>query len=277
MKEFSKKLSLFVLFTLIILVSFSFKANANDGRSLYLVETRESIETIATNTGIDAELLAAMNDLSPKSILGPGKKIWLPQDPEEVVIVKKGDTIWDLANKYNTTVAMIVENNNILNANSISIGQSLKIPVTDLVDDTVPNIIKANNNQEITTASRGSTFSWPLKGIITSKYGPRGSGFHHGLDIAADTGTSIAAIKSGKVIQAGWYSNIYGYLVTIDHGNEEQSMYAHLSRILVDVGDIVYKGQIVGQVGETGNATGPHLHLQISIDGETVDPLIYLR
>ena len=277
MKKFSKKLSFFVLFTLTILISLSLNANANDGRYLYVVETRESVKMIAEKTGIDAELLAAMNELSPQTILSPGKKIWLPQDPEDTIIVKKGDTLWDLAKEYNTTVAVLVTNNNISNANSIHIGQALKIPVSDSVDDTVLNVILAEQNQAITTASRGSTFIWPLKGIITSKYGPRGSGFHHGLDIAADIGTPIAAIKSGKVIRACWHSDIYGYVVTIDHGNGEESLYAHLNKILVDVGDVVYKGQIIAQVGETGNATGPHLHLQISIDNKTVDPLIYLR
>ena len=167
--------------------------------------------------------------------------------------------------------------NNINNANNLRVGQSLKVPVSDMAEEPEVIVATAKISREISTASRGGAYEWPLKGIITSKYGPRHSGFHHGLDIAAATGTNIAAIKGGKVTQAGWYSAIYGNTVTIDHGNEEKSFYAHISKILVKEGQLIKKGQIIAKVGETGNATGPHLHLQISIDGNTIDPQIYLR
>lgn len=277
MKSFSKKMPLFVFSVLVITFCFAQPVQANDGRSLYVITQEAPISAIAAETGTDTELLAAMNNLSPQSTLKSGQSIWLPEEPEDIINVAAGDTLWDLAQKYHTTVEVLISKNEIKNARALSIGQSLRIPVNDIIEE--PGTIVASNkkNQELETASRGGSYCWPLKGIITSKYGYRSSGFHHGLDIAAATGTGIAAIMSGEVIQAGWLSGIYGYTVTINHGGNVESLYAHLNAILVKEGQIVNGGQIIAKVGETGNATGPHLHLQISIDDKTIDPLKVLR
>ena len=277
MKGFSKKLSLFVFLIVFSFIYFTPVAQAADGRSLYTSSQTETINAIADKNGLDAELVAAMNNLSPLDKIKSGQSIWLPEDPENIVTVKKGDTLWDLSKQYQTTVAVLVAKNNLCDANQLKIGQSLKVPVNDLQEDPEPRVVTAVISKKYTTASRGGSYAWPLQGIITSKYGYRSSGFHHGLDIAAAIGTNIAAIKGGKVTQVGWFSAIYGNTITIDHGNKEESFYAHLSKILVEEGQIVSQGQIIGKVGETGNATGPHLHLQINLDGKTVDPIKYLR
>jgi len=123
---------------------------------------------------------------------------------------------------------------------------------------------------------------WPVNGRITDEYGYRKDPingkrkFHTGLDIAADTGTPIKAAASGKVIFAqSTYAT--GRTVKIDHGRGIVTLYGHASKILVEEGQTVEKGEVIAKVGSTGRSTGPHLHFEIHLYGSTVDPLEYLE
>ncbi len=117
----------------------------------------------------------------------------------------------------------------------------------------------------------------PVSGGITSWFGYRddvegvGSSYHQGIDIGAAEGTPIGAAGAGTVTQAGWNGG-YGYSVTLDHGNGLETLYGHMSEVLVAVGDVVSQLQTIGLVGSTGNSTGPHLHFSVIKDGEQVDP-----
>ena len=118
----------------------------------------------------------------------------------------------------------------------------------------------------------------PIEGTITSRYGVSSNirkSTHTGLDISAVTGTDIKVVADGTVISAG-YSGSYGYLVKVDHGNGVETWYAHTSKMYVKKGDTVKAGDVIAAVGSTGNSTGPHLHLEIRIDGKTVNPQKYL-
>lgn len=120
-------------------------------------------------------------------------------------------------------------------------------------------------------------FSWPVRGQITSPFGwrsnpmGRGGDFHPGLDIAAGTGTPISAADGGRVMIAGWVSG-YGNYVAIDHGGGVSTAYGHMSRLLVSPGQDVARGQVIGLVGSTGHSTGPHVHFEVRIHGEPVNP-----
>ena len=123
---------------------------------------------------------------------------------------------------------------------------------------------------------------YPVNGIaVTSSYGWRKdpftgeSKFHSGLDIGCDMGSSVWAAGSGTVVEAGEKGS-YGYCVLIDHGNGLKTRYAHLSKILVHVGDEVQKGERIAYSGMTGRATGPHLHFEVILNGETQQPLKYI-
>jgi murein DD-endopeptidase MepM/ murein hydrolase activator NlpD len=119
---------------------------------------------------------------------------------------------------------------------------------------------------------------WPTMGYVSSGFGYRSypdSGFHPGLDIVNDYGEPIVATASGVVVEAGWYAG-YGYRVIIDHGNGLSTMYAHASRLLVEAGRTVKKGQEIAEIGESGFATGPHVHYQIMLWGRPIDPTPYL-
>lgn len=118
----------------------------------------------------------------------------------------------------------------------------------------------------------------PVSGVITSRYGVSSrlrKSIHTGLDIAASTGTPIKVIADGTVTCAS-YQGSYGKLVKIDHGNGLETWYGHTSKMYVSVGQKVTAGDVIAAVGSTGNSTGPHLHLEIRINGEHVNPQNYL-
>ena len=118
----------------------------------------------------------------------------------------------------------------------------------------------------------------PIEGTITSRYGVSSrirKSTHTGLDIAATSGTPIKVVAAGTVIAAS-YDGSYGKLVKVDHGNGVETWYAHTSKMYVKVGEQVEAGDVIAAVGSTGNSTGPHLHLEIRVNGEHVNPQDYL-
>ena len=126
-----------------------------------------------------------------------------------------------------------------------------------------------------------SVFLMPLEGRLSSSYGWRnisvaGNRFHGGIDLAVDLGTPVAAAMDGIVVRAGWVG-AYGYAVYIDHGEGLQTRYAHLSELLVAVGSRVRQGDIIARAGSSGASTGPHLHFEIRMEGQAVDPLSLLE
>ncbi|WP_372996255.1 LysM peptidoglycan-binding domain-containing M23 family metallopeptidase [Lutispora sp.] len=144
------------------------------------------------------------------------------------------------------------------------------------------NIIKEPKDQILVKGTKDpppkkgtGTFSTPTRGTITSRYGYRWGRNHNGIDIAAPIGTPVKAADGGEVIFAGT-SGGYGKMIKIDHGAGFVTYYGHLSKISVKVGQKVYKGQVIGAVGNTGNSTGPHLHFEIRKNGSPVNPSKYL-
>jgi murein DD-endopeptidase MepM/ murein hydrolase activator NlpD len=125
-------------------------------------------------------------------------------------------------------------------------------------------------------------FEYPLKARITSPFGPRRHpifgvhSMHSGIDLAAPRGTAIKASEGGLVIYSGWYGG-YGRVVIIDHSKGFSTLYAHMDRIAVNVGDRVRQGETVGYEGATGYATGPHLHFELRSKGKPQNPVIYLK
>ena len=123
--------------------------------------------------------------------------------------------------------------------------------------------------------SRPPVASPPLRRPITTpvgdRYGPRGAGFHAGLDFPAATGTPVTAAASGRVAFAG-YDGGWGLTIVVDHGNAVRTRYAHLSAVLVAPGAAVSAGAGVGRVGATGHASGPHLHFEVTVRGANAPP-----
>ncbi len=132
------------------------------------------------------------------------------------------------------------------------------------------------------TAAPGSgRLMYPIRGRLVSGFGYRrhplwgGLHFHSGIDIAAPHGRPIVSADGGEVIFSGFWDG-YGKAVVIDHGRGYTTVYGHMSRIYMQAGQNVEKGQVIGLVGSTGFSTGPHLHFEVRVDGRPVDPLKYL-
>lgn len=120
-----------------------------------------------------------------------------------------------------------------------------------------------------------NSITTPIKGILTSTFGEQREGYYHkGVDLAANTGTKIQAALDGKVSFSG-IADGYGKVVIIDHSDNLQTVYAHCSKLNVSEGDQVLRGQVIAEVGNTGDSTGPHLHFEIRVDGVPIDPLGY--
>lgn len=158
---------------------------------------------------------------------------------------------------YGTTVEEIARLNRIHDSTNIHIGQRLAI-----------------------TSANYHGLQWPVNGYISSGFGARGwRGFHKGIDIPAPRGTPIRAAADGVVIAStnnlNGYSN-YGKIIILEHGSGLRTIYAHNKNNRVKSRQCIRAGQIIGEVGATGNATGNHLHFEIRNNGNAIDPLQYL-
>ena len=164
-----------------------------------------------------------------------------------------------------------------------------KVVKEDVIGETVlreaePEITLTGTkeNPSVYQISRGGThqgtgqLAKPLDSLrITSEFGPRWGSTHLGVDFGMTLGSSIYAADGGTVTFAGWCGS-YGNLIKVDHGNGLMTYYAHCSQLLVSQGQTVQKGETIAKVGSTGHSTGPHLHFEVRVNGQNVNPLDYL-
>lgn len=115
----------------------------------------------------------------------------------------------------------------------------------------------------------GFVYAWPIRGSVTQGY----SAGHRAVDLGAPYGAKVYAARAGRVVLRQWSTVGYGFLVIVDHGDGSQAYYSHLKGAWVNVGDWVARGDLVGEVGSTGNSTGPHVHFEIRIGGVPQNPL----
>lgn len=243
------------------------QSTVNSQLKQYRIEKGDTLWKISRNFDVDLQTLMVVNHLNTNSTLSVGELVQVPASRSGIYVIQAGDTIWGIADQYKISANDLMRFNVNVNPNNLKIGDKLVLP---------DNIRRVPIEEPSRSFNLSPMYlSWPLSGIITSAFGWRKSGFHHGLDIAADTGTPIKACAAGKVVFTGWKS-VYGRTVVVEHYNGEQTLYAHASKILVTNGQKVIKGQKIALVGATGNATGPHLHLEIKKGGQTLNPLKYL-
>lgn len=174
--------------------------------------------------------------------------------------------------------------NKIIEHNDANDNSLVSFTVTK--ENPVRYIQKTNAQVAFTPLSRGNTelnrevflhnsITTPIKGILTSIFGEQREGYYHkGIDLAANTGTKIQAALDGTVSFSG-VADGYGKVVIIDHSDNLQTVYAHCSKLNVSAGEQVLRGQVIAEVGNTGDSTGPHLHFEIRVDGVPIDPLGY--
>lgn len=151
--------------------------------------------------------------------------------------------------------------------------------VLNVIEAQLGSVRSAVERQQILANATPSI--WPTAGWLTSPFGGRrdpftgGGDFHAGLDIAADSGKPVRATADGTITEAGWSGN-YGNMVLVGHRFGLSTRYGHMSRLAVTAGQTVRRGDLIGYVGSTGRSTSPHLHYEILLNGEAINPLRFL-
>ncbi|MCS7239684.1 MAG: M23 family metallopeptidase [Candidatus Bipolaricaulota bacterium] len=227
--------------------------------TVYEVRAGDTLSAIATRYGVPLSWLAISNNLTSTTIY-PGQRLLIPKDGV-LHTVKSGETLSSIAKAYGVAEDVIRTANGV--ADEPKPGTRLYIPN--------PNTLPGSSS------STGYRFIWPVRGTISSTFGPRihpiygVPSFHTGIDIAVPEGTPVRAAAAGTVSFAGWEEG-FGLLVVIDHGDGYKSYYGHLSKLLTSTGQKVLAGETIALSGNTGLSTGPHLHFEVRYSDSPVDP-----
>ena len=238
-------------------------ANSNASIQTYFVDTGDTISGIAAKFGIAVEtIIWANQDLENNpDLLSIGQQLIILPVDGVYHQVGGGDTIEGIASTFKTDPQLIIDDpiNNLDPENLLIVpGQWLVVPGGS--KPFVPRAVTAYSGPVPTDATSGTgIFGWPASGEITQGY----FGYHPGVDIGGWTGAPVLAADSGYVVAAGWDNTGYGLSVVIDHSNGFQTLYAHMEDYYVSPGQNVAKGQQIGEIGTSGNSTGPHLHFEI--------------
>ncbi len=258
----------------------------------YRLQAGDDLAMLALVWGIDSEAIACVtrSGKEPLGGLRPGVLLMIPNARYRCHTVQPDETLDEIAEAYAVTVdVLLAEPWNAIEAadDTLDAGQRLLI-----LDGFRPDLASLRSAQTVTTtmrlpetaarpAAEGTSetqtpwpygdgqFIWPVRGGVISQ-GYRAG--HRAIDIAAPIGTPVYAADSGIVIKSGYSKDGYGGRVIIDHQIDYVTLYAHLTQALVQEGDVVQKGQVIGYVGSTGNSTGPHIHFELRDFGFLIDP-----
>lgn len=190
-------------------------------------------------------------------------------------VVRPGENLFRIAQSHHLSYAELARVNAIKDPRRIVVGQRLFIPGRVPLRRAAESSVISSSDDRGSVAEAESAFLWPVSGSLNSGFGPRGSGFHDGVDIAAPEGAPIHAVDQGEVIYSDQLRG-YGNMVILRHGGGIVSVYAHNQVNLVREGQRVARGEIIARVGSTGRVTGPHLHFEIRKNNLAQDPLLYL-
>lgn len=237
----------------------------------YTVKSGDTISGICVKFGLkNISTVIAVNNISNVRQLYAGQKLTIPSADGTFHVVKKGENLSTLVEKYKISLETLLDVNE-LSSDELSVGQKIFIPGATLDAKTLRQAM-------------GETFKIPIKAKFrwTSPYGARidpikgTKSYHKGTDMACPTGTPVYASLYGRVSFTG-VSNIYGNYVIISHDNGYQTLYAHLSKILTKKGQWVEQGSKIGLVGNTGYSTGPHLHFSVYKNGKSINPMSVIK
>lgn len=234
----------------------------SDQISIYVVREGDSLSQIAEMFGVTTNTIIWGNDIPRGSEISVGQVlVILPVSGVRHSVVT-GDTIASIAKKYGGDIDEIVRYNNIEVNAVLTVGHIVIIPDGEVAAP----VYNATYNDRV-AGSMGSPSSADGYYLRPIDGGVRSQGLHgyNGIDLAAGYGTSILAAATGDVIvseNSGWNGG-YGQYVVIKHDNGTQTLYAHASEVIVDSGQRVVKGQVIGYVGSTGKSTGAHLHFEV--------------
>ncbi|KXK07724.1 MAG: Murein DD-endopeptidase MepM [Microgenomates bacterium OLB22] len=236
----------------------------------------ETLASLANTYEVSVDSIKWASNLKSDTIR-PGDTLTIPPVSGVVHTVKAGESIYTIAKRYGTSAQAIVNypfnDFEDLDTFALKSGQLLIVPDGVPPQEKRP-IARGPQFNQISGGQQGSgTFIWPTSGGV-SQYP---IWYHMALDIANRSLPPVLASDTGSVSYAGCISGGYGCHIIIAHGNGFSTLYGHLSRIDVSVGQGVGRGQTIGQMGSTGRSTGPHLHFEIRKNGALQNPLGYLK
>ena len=198
-------------------------------------------------------------------------------------VVERHQTLYRICKTYEVDIHEVASINGITDHSKIQTGQRILIPgatkvlkVEIVIDDVVAESAEKEKERP-RTVHKKMDFIWPVEGRVGDSFEDNERKRHQGIDISSPSGTPIKASGAGTVIYSGNTIKGYGNMVILRHSGEYVTVYAHNQINLVEEGMSVDRGQIIGKVGQTGRATGPHLHFEIRRNNKAVDPLTYLR
>lgn len=227
--------------------------------SVYTVRSGDTLSHIAEMYGVTTNTILWANDLTKATAIQEGQTLVILPVAGVQHIIKKGDTIKAIAKKYEGEVDEIMAYNQITTDADLVVGEKLIVPGGSVqISKTTVTPTKTSGSKS--APARGWLIN-PVPGAIKTQ----GRHGFNGVDLGTHIGTSVRAAAAGEVIiskSSGWNGG-YGQYIVIKHSNGTQTLYAHLSRNDVGVGQYVNQGQVIGSSGNTGRSTGPHLHFEV--------------
>lgn len=246
----------------------------------YVVNPGDTLSSIAKKFDVSLDTIRWQNNLKTVDEIKPGQELEIPPVSGVMHKVKRGETVYSIAEKYKIDPQGIVNwpFNTFTNDETfaLAVGQMVVVP-----DGVMPEekpweqpVYVARKTPSAGAISATGVFVWPAGGDMTQFF----RWYHPAVDIANRDAPDILAADAGRVTVAGWPDGVgYGNRIMIDHGNGYVTLYAHLSRVYVAVGQTVKKGDSIGKMGSTGRSTGTHLHFEIHQNGIAQNPLNYLK
>jgi murein DD-endopeptidase MepM/ murein hydrolase activator NlpD len=262
-----------VLLTEATLESMSEPETVSKSRILFcdshLVQSGENISSLAISFGLNQDSIISVNRITNTRLLQIGKILSIPNQDGVFHTVKKGENLSGIAQSYKADTEAIKTVNELF-SDKITPETEIFIPGARL---------DWSRLQEI----NGDLFMWPANGAITSFYGWRRDPFnrsrrhfHNGIDIKGSTGAPVRAAMAGRVSSVG-YDNVFGNYVIISHNSGYRTLYGHMSVIRTRTGAYVAQGERIGDIGNTGQSTGSHLHFTVYKNGATTNPRALMR
>ena len=233
---------------------------ANDDQiSLYVVHSGDTLPAIAKMFGVSVNTIRWGNDINGNTITVGQTLVILPISGVQH-IVKSGDTLQSIAKQHKGDLLEILQYNNLTKDSKLAVGDIITVPDGEVITISKPSSVGIGKSGPSYPVYDGYYMRPIIGGIKT-----QGIHGHNGVDLASSYGSNILASAEGQVLLSrnSGYNGGYGSYIVIKHSNGTQTLYGHLSATVVNVGDNVFQGQVIGKMGRTGKATGVHLHFEI--------------
>lgn len=234
------------------------KTAEDDQISIYVVHSGDTLPAIAKMFGVSVNTIRWGNDIKGNTIT-PGQTLVILPISGVQHVVKSGDTIQSIAKLHKGDFDEILQYNNLTKSSKLAIGDIITVPDGEV-------LAISSGSKSVTSGSKSTPtyVGYYMRPIVGGRKS-QGIHGHNGVDMASSYGSNILASASGEVIvsRGSGYNGGYGLYIVIKHGNGTQTLYAHMSSVLVSAGDRVSQGQVIGKMGSTGKSSGTHLHFEI--------------